>query len=54
MQNLVDTHPIAAFLLYIALCFIIGIAIFFCYSTIRKKIQIKRNMKRRVQNDQSR
>ncbi len=54
MKYLVATYPIAFFSFYVVLCFILGIAIFFCYSGIRKKIQIKRNMKRRVHNDQSR
>ncbi len=53
ISNLAATRPILTMLLYIVFCALAGIGIFFGYSAIRKKIEIKKNMKRRVANDQS-
>lgn len=52
-NNLVDSHPILTMFLYIVFCVGIGVSLFFSYSAIRKRIEIKRNMRRRVQNDKS-
>lgn len=53
ISTFVTQHPIATMLFYILFCIGVGVGIYFTYSAIRKKIQIKNNMKRRVQSDQS-
>jgi len=52
-NSLVESHPIFTMFIYIVFCVGVGVSIFFIFSFIRKKIEIKRNMKRRVQNDKS-
>ena len=46
--------PIITLLIYILFCVFVGVLIFFAYSFIRKKIEIKQNMKRRQNRDKSR
>lgn len=46
--------PIITLLIYILFCVFVGVSIFFAYSFIRKKIEIKQNMKRRQNRDKSR
>lgn len=50
----VSAHPILTLFLYLLFCIAIGIGLFFSYSALRKRIEIKRNMKRRAVNDKSR
>lgn len=50
----VSAHPILTLFLYVLFCIALGVGIFFSFSALRKKIEIKRNMKRRVANDKSR
>lgn len=49
----VAQHPILTFFLYICICAGIGIGVFFAYSWIRKRLQIKKNVKARAQRDKS-
>lgn len=49
----VSEHPIFTLFLYICICAGVGIGIFFTYSAIRKKIEIRKNMKARVHRDKS-
>lgn len=49
--DLVIQHPFLAFFLYILICAVVGIGFFVTYSIIRKKLEIRKNMKARAQRD---
>lgn len=51
---LVQTHPILTFFCYVVFCILLGISLFFSWSFIRKRIEIRKNKKLRLQNDKSR
>lgn len=46
--------PLLKLFIYLLFCVFVGVLIFFAYSFIRKKIEIKQNMKRRQNRDKSR
>lgn len=52
-SNFVSQHPNIVLFLYILFCIFFGIGIFFGSNAIRRKIQIRKNMKARVRNDKS-
>lgn len=54
MSVFVANHPIIAMGLYVLFCIFVGIGIYIAWANIRKRIEIKRNMKGRAKNDQSR
>lgn len=52
-STLATNHPIFTFFLYIVFCVCIGIGVFFGYSALRKKAEIRKNMKARAKLDKS-
>lgn len=52
-DTFVSQHPILTMFLYILLCIGLGIGIYVGYHTLRRNIQIRKNMKARVRNDKS-
>lgn len=53
VSTLASERPILTFIIYIAACAFAGVGIFSVLSLLRKKLEIKRNLKRRVSNDKS-
>ncbi len=53
MSAFISAHPILTLFLYVVLCALVGIGIFFAYSAIRRKLEIRKNMKARAKRDQS-
>lgn len=53
-ETLATHHPILSMFLYVVIFAGIGVGLFFSYSAIRKRIDIKKNMKARALRDKSR
>lgn len=51
--DFVSQHPNITLLLYMLFCVFCGLCIFLGYHEIRRRIQIRKNMKARVRNDKS-
>lgn len=54
MSSFINSHPLITMGLYVLFCILAGVSVFFIYSFIRNKIEIKRKMKGRVNIDKSR
>ena len=53
LSSFVSEHPNLTLLLYVVLCICLGIVFYFGFHTLKRKAQIRKNMKARSKNAKS-
>lgn len=53
LSSFVSAHPNLTLLLYVVLCICLGIGFYFGFHTLKRKAQIRKNMKARSKNAKS-
>lgn len=53
LSSFVSAHPNLTLLLYVVLCICLGIGFYFGFHTLRRKVQIRKNVKSRSKNAKS-